>query len=242
MAKIFAIADLHFSFGEYVDLRRLREASIGKPMGIFGSKWENHYIKIYENWVRSVAEEDVVLIPGDISWALKLEDVKYDLDFIEKMPGKKILGKGNHDYWWQSQKKILEMISDNISILYNNSLTLRDDIALCGTRGWLCPNDASFSEHDKKLYKREIIRLENSLSKAPKGKNIIVMLHFPPVNNNHEKSEFIELMEQYSVKICIYGHLHDNAVNTRIEGENWGISFQLVSSDYLDFKPMLLFE
>lgn len=242
MAKIFAIADLHLSFGEYVDFTRLNEAPVLKPMDVFGENWKDHYLKIYENWLRVVSEEDFVLLPGDISWALKLEDAKYDLDFIEKMPGKKILGKGNHDYWWQSQKKILDMISDNISILYNNSFLLRDDLALCGTRGWVCPNDIFFSEHDEKLYKRELIRLENSLSKAPKDKNILVMLHFPPVNINHEKNEFIELMELYSVKTCIYGHLHDNAILTKIEGEKWGISFHLVSSDYLDFKPKLLFK
>ena len=239
--KIFAIADLHLSFKDYVDQSNIDGAEVLKPMDVFGEKWDNHHVKIYGNWIKAIGDEDIVLIPGDISWALKLEEAKYDLAFLDILPGKKILGKGNHDYWWQSQKRIREMLSDKTEILYNNSIALYDNLVLCGSRGWISPNETTFDDHDEKLYKRELIRLENSLNKAPKGRDIIVMLHFPPVNNKHEKNELIELMESYPVKHCIYGHLHDYSIAFRIEGVKWEIDFNLVSCDYLNFKPKQLF-
>ncbi|MBZ4686759.1 MAG: uncharacterized protein PWQ96_1014 [Clostridia bacterium] len=238
--NIYAMADLHLSFTEKFQIDNLESTKLSKPMDIFGDKWDNHYLKIWRNWSATVKEDDIVLVPGDISWALKLEEALFDLEFIERLPGKKILGKGNHDYWWQSLKKISEVTSDRIDILQNNCLPLNDEVVLCGTRGWLSPNDIQFEEHNEKLYKRELIRLENSLKKAPAGKKILVMLHYPPVNDKHERSGFIELMESYGVHTCIYGHLHDGSIRMRIEGDKWGINFQLVSADYLDFKPKLI--
>lgn len=238
--NIYAIADLHLSFCNDIDFNNLEDMYTSKPMGVFGEKWHNHHVKLWRNWNETVSEEDIVLVPGDISWALKLEETVYDFKFIEKLPGHKILGRGNHDYWWKSVKKISETVADNVKILQNNFFYLKNDLVLCGTRGWLCPNDEYFKEHDRKIFAREIVRLENSLQKAPRNKNILVMLHYPPVNDKHEKNEFIEVMQEYPVTTCIYGHLHSYAIKNRLEGEKWGINFALVSADYLNFTPKLM--
>ncbi len=238
--RIYALADLHLSFIEEFDMENINKTKVSKPMDIFGQNWNNHYIKIWNNWNHIIEEEDIILIPGDISWAAKLEDAVYDFNYIENLPGKKILGKGNHDYWWHSLKKISEFTSDKTSFLQNNSFDLNDEIVLCGTRGWVCPNDISFKEYDKKIFNRELIRLENSLKSAPRDKKKLVMMHYPPVNEKKDKSDFIEIMQDYSVSACIFGHLHGYSIKKRIEGEHWGIKFNLVSADYLNFKPKLI--
>jgi hypothetical protein len=238
--ELYALADLHLSFAEEFSINNNKKPNMSKPMDVFGENWNDHYIKIWLNWTKTVKQEDTVLIPGDISWALKLQEAVYDFDFLEKLPGKKILCKGNHDYWWQSLKKMNNFVSEKISFLQNNCIILNNEIVLCGTRGWVCPNDINFKKHDEKIYNRELIRLENSLKKAPRDKKIIVMMHYPPVNDKKEKSRFIEIMESYAVKKCIYGHLHGYSTKMRIEGKYWDINFNLVSADYLEFKPKLI--
>ncbi len=208
---IYAIADLHLSFAS------------PKPMNIFGDNWTNHEMKISEDWKKKVKEEDTVLLPGDFSWAMALEDTYKDFEYLESLPGKKIMLKGNHDYWWNSLKKLNEYTKENgfnnIQFLYNNSYEVEEKI-IAGTRGWVL---FSQEEEDEKIAKRELLRLEMSINdgiqKYGKDKEIIVCMHYPPTNKNMlENSEFIKLMQKYNVKTCLYGHLHGEAQSEAVEG------------------------
>ncbi|HBM81842.1 MAG TPA: serine/threonine protein phosphatase [Clostridiaceae bacterium] len=223
--SIFAVSDLHLS------------GVNPKPMDIFGQKWQNHWDKIKNAWQNSVKKDDTVLIPGDISWAMSLKDAMYDINDISKMPGKKIFLRGNHDYWWASPAKLKRTLPENIDIIQNNNIEL-DDYYICGTRGWILPGDERFKTEDEKIYKREIIRLKLSFSSIPANpaKAVIVMMHFPPVNEKREASEFIDIMKEHKTSICVYGHLHNANRETVVEGLYEGIRFHLVSCDYLDFK------
>ncbi len=228
---LFAISDLHFGTG------------INKTMDIFGTRWLNHVEKIIENWNNTVSENDTVIIPGDISWGNNLREAKSDLDLIDSLSGKKIMMVGNHDYWWQSLNKV-NTAYPNISFLQNNYY-LYNDTAICGTRGWICPNSVKFTKDDKKVYNREQLRLKLSLDAAVRdghGEKIIVAFHYPPVNENHDRSGFIDILEQYSgIKKVIYGHIHGIYNESELFGgiQN-GIDYKLVSSDYLNFKPLKL--
>jgi predicted phosphohydrolase len=222
---IYAIGDLHLSF------------SSNKPMDIFGDHWTEHASKIKQSWCENVKESDVVLIPGDISWALTLEDAKEDLDFIRTLPGRKIMIRGNHDYWWSTLSKMKSMY-DDLDFIQNNYIGL-DDYAICGTRGWVSPNDSKFTDHDLKIYTRELHRLKLSLESAVKdGYNqCIVMLHYPPTNDKKEESKIQTLLEEYPVKIVVYGHLHTkHCWHLGLQGEKNGIDYHLVASDYLNFE------
>lgn len=233
--SIYAISDLHLSF------------STNKPMDIFGDNWENHDKSIKENWLKTVEEGDTVLLPGDFSWGINFEEAKPDFEYLNKLPGKKIMLKGNHDYWWGTVNKIKEFIEinnfKNMDILYNNSFLIENKI-ICGTRGWtILGND----EENEKIYRRELLRLELSLKdgieKFGDDKDIIVCMHYPPTNNElKENSEFIQIMKRYNVKKCIYGHLHGEAHKEAIEGNIVGIEIKLVSCDYTDFKLILLYD
>lgn len=231
--KLYALGDTHLSFDE--------NGKEHKPMDVFGDNWLNHGEKIRQRWLEVVTEEDVVLLPGDISWAISLEKFKLDLAFLATLPGKKIISKGNHDLWWDSLRKMKKILPAGFSILQNNSYVF-GNVAICGTRGWICPEGGKFTdEHDAKIFQRELVRLKLSLNSVPSNiNNIIVVLHYPPVNGKQEKSPLIELMKQYSVTRCLYGHLHGCAVKKALEGKHWGIQFQLVSADYLDFTPKLI--
>lgn len=224
--SLFAIGDLHLSFGT------------DKPMDIFGQHWVEHYKKIEKNWKETVTQEDTVLIAGDISWALRLEQVKPDLDFVQSLPGKKILIAGNHDYWWSSTAKIQSLYQEMKFI--RNDFDKYGDIAICGSRGWLCPNDMYYMPQDEKIYKREQIRLKNSIESALRAgyQKIVLLLHFPPTNDKKENSAFLELIHQYpEIKWVVYGHLHgETSFHTSIEGNDKGVEYYLVSCDYLDFK------
>ena len=235
--RVFAMGDLHLSFTEMVNPDQWEVVNEHKPMGCFGNGWEKHYKKIYANWRRLVAEDDLVLVPGDISWAMKLDDIDCDFDFISMLSGNKVFVQGNHDYWWQSVSKVRERLPKDCFAIQNDSLNV-GQVTLAGTRGWLCPNDRQFTSHDKKIYNREILRLEMSLSSIKDRKETLIsMMHYMPTNDKYEMNEFIELMQQYSVDICVYGHLHGPAHNMRLPKEKWGIQFQLVSADYLRFEP-----
>ncbi len=232
--SIYAIADLHLSFG------------VDKPMNIFGDKWQNYEKKIKENWINQISENDTVILPGDFSWAMYMEEAKDDFDFINKLPGNKILIKGNHDYWWSTIKKLNEFIQENnfsnINFIMNNAIEC-DKSVIVGTRGWSF-NDTDNSE---KMTKRECARLElsikDSLSKNT-GKEIICAMHYPPITKNmvqnNEFGPYIEIMKKYGIKKCIYGHLHGRSHIEAVEGNIYGIDLKLVSSDYLQFMPYKL--
>ena len=230
--SIYVMADLHLSF------------KVNKPMDIFGDNWDNHPDKIKKYWTENIKPEDTVILPGDFSWATYIEDAKPDFDFLNALPGKKILLKGNHDYWWTTLTKMREFVLDNnyenIDFLYNNAYLVEDKI-IVGTRGWVLQD----GEENKKMINRENERLKLSfkygIQNFGEDKEIITFMHYPPVaSKNLLGSNFLEFyrtMKEYDVKECYYGHLHGNSHKDAIEGEVGGITFHLISADYLDFKP-----
>lgn len=210
-------------------------------MDIFGDNWKAHENQVKDNWISRITDEDVVLIPGDISWASKFEDARVDLDWVDALPGRKIMIKGNHDYWWQSLAK-MKGVFKSIDFMHNNFFSI-GDIAICGTRGWTCPNDTDFNEHDEKIYKREGLRLRYSLDQAVKAgfNRIYIMLHYPPTNDQLESSLFTQIAEEYGVEKVIYGHIHSyGAREYKLKGEYNGIEYLLTSADYIRFTPILV--
>lgn len=223
---LYAISDLHLAF------------TTDKPMDIFGEKWIKHDEKIKENWISKIKEEDTVLIAGDISWSMKSSDSKADLDWINDLPGKKIISKGNHDYWWSGISKLNSMY-DNTKFLQNNFYTY-EDYAICGSRGWILEGSDRFTEKDKKIFNREIIRLRLSLDKAKEAgfNKFIVMIHYPPINEKIEASAFTEIFKDYGVEKVIYGHLHGPVLGSAFNGEHEGVNYIITSCDYLNFDPI----
>lgn len=207
-------------------------------MDVFSSEWKNHHLKIKENWENLVKDEDTVLIGGDISWAMNMDEAMIDLDFISSLPGRKILIKGNHDYWWGSITK-LNSLYDDMNFIQNNYFAYKD-YAVCGTRGWVIPGSIIFKEEDEKIYNRELIRLKLSLDSAKKAgyKKFIVMIHYPPVNETFNDSEFTNIFEEYKVSKVIYGHLHDKSLKRVMTGMRNDIEYILTSVDYIDFSPV----
>lgn len=228
--SIYTIGDLHLSFSQ------------NKPMNIFGDNWNGHADKIRKNWMEKVNKEDFVVLPGDFSWAMYLKDTYKDFEYLEKLPGNKILLKGNHDYWWSGLSKMNEYLKENnfnnINFLYNNSYLVENTI-IAGTRGW----NLTDSEDNEKMLNRECIRLklslEDGVNKFGRDKEIIVFMHYPPISkagiSNGYTKKYISIMKEYGVKKCYYGHLHGTSHSEAIEGNVDGIEFYLVSSDYLDF-------
>ncbi len=229
--SIYVIADLHLSFQQ------------NKPMDIFGNNWNNHYEKIRQDWNQKVKPEDTVILPGDFSWATYLEDTKLDFQYLNELPGRKIMLKGNHDYWWSTLNKMNEFIKNNnfknIEFLYNNSY-LVEDIIIVGTRGWILQD----GEENRKMINRENERLKLSLKNGIKtygeNKKIIAFMHYPPIQSKellgNNYLEFYKTLKDYNIKDCYYGHLHGNSHKDAIEGDVGGINFHLISADYLDFK------
>lgn len=210
-------------------------------MDVFGGGWENYEEKIFNNWIENVKEEDLVLLPGDISWALKTKDAYKDLKRIDDLPGHKVISKGNHDYWWQGPKKLKELGLENITFLQNTSYIYEDKIGIAGTRGWPSKGSQGFDDHDEKIFKRELNRLKLSLSTIGEDVKIrIAMIHYPPFNTDLSPNEFVDLMVDHGVNICIYGHLHAEGHKFAVEDEIRGIEFACVASDYIDFKPRKL--
>ena len=229
---IYAIGDVHLSLDE----------RIKKPMDVFGPKWENHAERLRDNWVSKVKPEDLVIICGDISWGLKLEEAMADLLFLDGLPGHKIITKGNHDLWWGSVSK-LNNISDGMTFLQNTAYVDEEGTAIVGTRGWICPGTDGFDAHDQKIYDREQIRLRLSLEDAVgKGaKKIIASLHYPPSNDRFEESGFTRLLEEFGVSTCVYGHLHGkDAFKNGYKGIWNGVEYKLVSLDYVEASPVLI--
>ncbi len=225
---IYGIGDLHFDYSKE------------KPMDIFGDNWIDHEEQIINNWIDKVKDGDLVLLPGDISWALKLDDAYYDLKRIDKLPGKKLMTKGNHDYWWQSLNKMKKLDLESISFIQNVSY-IHEGISISGTRGWISRDSEGFDDSDEKILKRELLRLEMSLSDI--GQDVdkkIVMLHYPPFNMDLTPNEFVSVMKEFEVDICIYGHLHAEGHRYVVEGDIDGIEFFCVSSDYIGFNPKII--
>ena len=235
--SIYVIGDLHLPFG------------IDKPMDIFGGKWEGYTDKLKEDWIQKIKPDDTVILAGDFSWATYLKDTYKDFEYINNLPGKKIMLKGNHDYWWttvKNMKKYLEENSfNNIEFLHNNSFYIENKL-IVGTRGWSLLD----TENSLKMIKRETLRLElsikDAINKYGEDKEIIAIMHYPPIHKNKMKneytydSEFLDIMKKYNVKKCYYGHLHGNSHQEAVEGNIDGIDFYLISGDYLGFKLKLI--
>ena len=236
--SIFTIADLHLSTLD----------STNKSMDIFGRRWIGYTEKLKSNWIKLIDDSDTVIIPGDISWALTLEEAKSDIIFLNSLPGKKILGKGNHDFWWCTMKKHNAFFEANnintISFLFNNAYEVEDFI-IAGTRGWYNDEDSSNIPDNtdfEKLTNRETQRLKLSLEAAKKlqesspKKEILVFMHFPPFWNGKESSPIIDLLSEYGIKRVFYGHIHGN-YTVPAEFTYKSISFSIISADYLEFIP-----
>lgn len=227
---VYAIADLHLSFGT------------DKPMDVFRG-WENYTDRIRNNWCRLIEKDDTVVIAGDISWAMDIKDTKADFAFIDSLPGKKLLIKGNHDYWWTTKAKMDRYLSDSgfdtLEILHNNCF-VRDGGVICGSRGWFY--DAETDE-DMKVLNREAGRLRMSLDAAVKtGLEPVVFLHYPPIYNDTECGEITSVLREYGVRRCFYGHIHGgNAAKRAFEGERDGITYRLIACDHLGFTPLHIY-
>ena len=227
--SLFAIADPHLSLGT------------DKPMDVF-SGWNDYVPRLKENWERLITPDDTVVVGGDISWAMRLEERYEDFSFLHALPGQKIFLKGNHDYWWQTKKKIDDYLAangfDSIKILFNNAYEV-GDFAVCGTRGWYYDKEG---EHDIKVINREIGRLKTSYAAAlASGKRPIVFLHYPPVYGDVECEEIMNALLELGVKTCYYGHLHGERTHKNaVQGNYKGIDFHLISCDYTRFVPVLV--
>lgn len=224
---LYAIGDLHLSFGT------------NKPMDVFGGVW-NNYVEKLRDGLHVITPEDTTILLGDLTWALDLNGAQEDFAFINAIPGRKIILKGNHDYWWSTAKKFYTFCQENdfsdMFILNNNAYEY-EDIAICGTRGWFFEEDAAVGSHNDKIFKRELIRLETSLKQA-QGKEIYCFLHYPPRYRGYECPEILELLKKYDVRLCCYGHLHGDSHKLAIEGEYDGVEFRLCAADYLRFRPL----
>ena len=215
-------------------------------MDIFGSKWNNHTERIRENWLESVTETDTVIIPGDVSWGMKTEEAKDDFLFLESLPGKKILSKGNHDFWWQTMRKLnalmLRLDIKSISFLHNNAYVCEDFI-ICGTRGWFV--DTTYTPEDEKIVNRESERLRLSLTEGKKlserfpGKELLCFLHYPPAYGGMECERITAVLREFSIKRCFYGHLHTVAED-RLMHKIGVTELKLIAADRLVFTPFLI--
>lgn len=228
--SLYAIGDTHLSLGA------------SKPMDIFGPKWENHAEKLREGFSKLTAD-DVCVICGDISWGMGIEQCREDFLFIDALPGKKIILKGNHDYWWSTAAKAKKFFTEcgitSIEILYNNAFQY-GEYSLCGTRGWFYEEEKG-GEHDKKIMLREVGRLEASLKAAPTEKKL-VFLHYPPIFQKYECPEILRLLKEHEVRLCCYGHIHGKGCAAAFNGWRGGTEYKLVSADWVDFTPVKIIE
>ena len=223
---LYALGDLHLSFGT------------NKPMDVFGGRWEGYVDKLREGLSVMTAEDTLVLL-GDLSWALDLEHAAEDFAFIDAIPGRKIILKGNHDYWWNTASKFAKFCEEhgfsNLHLLHNN-MHLYGDVAICGTRGWFFEEEKE-GTHDEKVFRRELCRLEASL-KAAGEREKLCFLHYPPRYRGYVCQEILDMLSAYGVKACYYGHLHGDSHKLALQGESAGILYSLVAADYVNFKPL----
>ncbi len=223
---LYAIGDLHLSLGG------------DKPMDVFGGRWQG-YVEKLEKGFADLRAEDVTVLCGDLSWGMSMEAAREDFLFISRLPGRKVVIKGNHDYWWSTAAKAYKFFDqngiDNIEIL-NNNCVLYGDIALCGTRGWFYEEERG-GEHDRKIMLREVGRLETSLKCAGEREKL-VFLHYPPKYMSYQCPEILEMLERYGVERCYYGHIHGRGIASAFEGRLGNTEFRLVSADAVDFRPV----
>lgn len=230
--SLYCISDPHLSL------------SCDKPMDVFGGRWQDYVKKLEQNWTEQVSAEDTVVIPGDISWGMNLNDSLADFAFLDALPGKeKIILKGNHDYFWTSRSKMEEFFEKNalttLKILHNNFFPYGEEYGICGSRGWI---NESGKTQDKKILDREAMRLETSiLACTESGRQPIVFLHYPPVYAETVCNEIFDVLKRYNIEKCYYGHIHGNGYRYAIDGVFDGIDFRLVSCDYLEFVPHKIF-
>lgn len=222
---IYALADLHLDYTEE------------KSMEVFGDAWDNYQEKIFTNWKNIIKDEDTILIPGDISWAMDIKEARIDLEKIDNLPGRKIMMKGNHDYWRSSLNKLNQLGFKSIDFLQNNSFEV-EDYLICGTRGWISRDSRDFTDHDEKIYKRELLRLENSIKSLISEKKLIINLHYPPINADGTLNDFFKLAKEYKAHTVIYGHLHGNGHRLIKEGKFERVNLVCVASDYVNFSPV----
>ena len=229
--SVFAIADLHLPGGTE------------KPMHIFGTHWKNHFEVVCANWENQINHNDIVLLPGDISWAMQLSDALVDLQSIANLPGEKILIKGNHDYWWNSLSRVRTMLPKTINVLQNDSLTIGDFVFL-GTRGWNLPTtQVPLEPSDEKILQREVERLRLSINHAQqysKGKHLVALMHFPPLLSDGLSTDFSILLENACVANVVYGHLHGLGTRFGFSGKHNETTYHLVSCDAISFSPVFI--
>lgn len=222
---LYAIGDLHLCLGA------------AKPMDIFGGAWTGYMEKL-EQGIATIQPEDTTVLLGDLSWALELQEATADFAWIDRIPGRKIILKGNHDYWWSTAAKFYKFCQENAFenqwILNNNHFEYAEH-AICGTRGWFFEEERS-GQHDEKVFKRELLRLETSLKSAGE-RNKIVFLHYPPRYKGYTCEPILDLFEKYDVRKCFYGHLHGGSHSLAMEGLWDGVEYKLVSADRLNFQP-----
>ena len=233
--SIYAIGDLHFS-----------GVPASKPMDVFGEHWKNHRQRVIENWKQIVAPEDTVILCGDISWAMKLQDaVTEDLQDIAELPGTKVMLRGNHDYWWTSLTKMKQATAGAFFFLQNNFFPVEQEegpVAVCGSRGWLTPVCEGYKpETDDSILRHEDLRIRASLDAARQAgyENIILALHYPPFYSSEENSLFKQIIDEYGVKRCVFGHIHgEDGAASIFEGVRDNCSYKLVSCDTQNFTPV----
>ena len=227
--RIYAIGDLHLP------------GHAQKPMNVFGSQWDRHFELITQNWRERLDDDDVVLIPGDISWAMHLDDALDDLNAIARLPGRKILLRGNHDYWWSSAAKVRAVLPPGMHLIQNDALRLENQV-FCGSRGWMLPTpQQALTSEDEKILARECLRLRLSLQAAMRlmdgQTQLNVMTHYPPLLSDGADTPLTEVLREYPVCRVVYGHLHGAGIKGAFQGEREGISYHLTSCDALGFCP-----
>lgn len=234
--KIYGISDLHLA------------KDIDKPMDVFGPAWDHYMERIEENWRAKVMPEDVVLIPGDVSWATYLNEVDKDFAFIESLPGTKLITRGNHDYWWTTLRKLENYLVakefNSIGFVQNKATKVGDCI-ISGTRGWILPNDSEFCSADQKIYDRELARLDLCIADMKRldpehACKWILMMHYPPIIKTYMQNEFVSKITDASIDLCVYGHLHGLGHRLIVEDVIEGTEFKCIAADYLKFEPIEL--
>lgn len=238
--KLFALADLHLA------------GAVDKPMDIFGPRWDHHAERIARNWADRVGPDDTVLVGGDISWANSLEEALPDLALIDALPGNKILLKGNHDYWWTTIRKLQAFCErESLTTLrfLRNDAFMAAGFFICGTRGWLLPADAEFSESDRKIYKRELTRLELSIQalnrlrkEVCREAGAVALMHYPPISEQGATSGLSQLLKEAGVDVCLFGHIHHDVPFYDSRPQVDGIRYIMVASDQIGFCPLLIGE
>lgn len=226
---VWAISDLHLPAHE-------------KPMDIFGPHWANHFERIRDDWQQKVAPEDIVLLPGDLSWAMHLEEAVEDIGRVGALPGRKLILRGNHDYWWSAIGRVRRALCDGMYAIQNDAILL-DGVLFGGSRGWTIPSDADHESDDARIFQRERQRLEMSLSRAREisaDAVLIAMMHYPP--RNDQQTGFSDILEKYGVSGCVYGHLHGAGLAGAIEGTVGGVCYRQVSCDGLGFTMARIME